>query len=644
MLLALGMSSPLREATLEEGPLLRLIRDYFEHAGHAECLLALENYCKDYDQCGVHDQGLPLELSALREMALAGRWDQVGKYLSAFSGSKDKEGIQRCMYAAQRQKYFEILEHVEDNIRSKFRLGFSVPASEGIVSSSEAERTHELIEHQLSILKPLCLSPTEYQSLRDLLSLPSISSSKEFSTWQLHSGRLETFYEIGNWVSKVLYLSYKFPMPRRTKECVDNEIPCGLFRLVAKGLLYEQCEQLCRTRCGETEKEQLVCPSMLNLGGWIQQQPDSSFQIPPTEIQLVLRPLSKSISPEVQISHSVDMGMLYKDKAMLNDRMVTTLPPVHLSLVGEKEEKVRLSGEVAFQKAGFKVATGFTEGVENRNLDLHMKGVEGRVNEDELVPPIKPSMREGVPKEVHRLPPCTSASQVKVTTCDSGVGKEQQDNSNQLPVPSSSPVRKQMFPIVSEDAHLPCNTPLSKGNLGRDSSTPRNCRASHGSLKVCPPSSPILFAPPGPSYETTSNSSHLIPISVSGPTLAIAPGISHTSDNSQFPGVSTVHHVSGHTSTTTHLLPHISETPSSNFGRNITSTVAPGPVRLGTTAHGNSPATPIMLDGDHTTKMLTSTSFCWPSVTMLGSISDPQVRVASIMCTLRLVHNDTSRT
>ena len=321
---ALRISRAMQEASLEEGPVLRLILDYFERAGHAECLVSLENYCKDFGKANevLKRSSFPLELSALRDLSLHGKWDQVVQYLNAFCGCSDKEGLERCMYLAERQKYFEILHHIENNIRSKFRLGYSFPGNGELLSAKEVERTQNLIQHQLSVLEGLSPSPEEFQLLKNLFSSSSLSSCKEFSTWQLHSGRLETFYRIGEWVSTVLYLTINFP-----KQSHDNNLAnadsCSLLRLVAKGLLYEQCEQLCRMRCGESEKEEP--PKLLDLSSWIQQQPDSSFQTAPAEIVLVVKPLKSPHPHKEMSSHNLEDDVVTENKSVQCDEVPQSL-------------------------------------------------------------------------------------------------------------------------------------------------------------------------------------------------------------------------------------------------------------------------------------------------------------------------------
>ena len=309
------MSLPVREVGLEEGSILGLIRDYFEVAGHAECLLAMEQLCRD----GLTPHSsLPLELAVLREIVLAGRWDQLTKYLDRFSRAEDQEGLKRCRYLAHKQKYLEILQHVESDIEARIRLGFGYCKNGQLLGVGEAEKVREVMETQLTVLEPICPTRDDYNSLKMLLSLPSISSSKEYSDWQLHSGRLATMRGIQEWVAKALYLNVKLvPQNTSSQSPLEATKTCALLRLLAKGLLYEQCEQLCRARCGEgdTSPDQAAA-NMLDLRGWIQQQPDSSFQLPPAELSLVVSPWARPGPPCIHTSQSVDMGERNRDSGM----------------------------------------------------------------------------------------------------------------------------------------------------------------------------------------------------------------------------------------------------------------------------------------------------------------------------------------
>ena len=470
----------MREACLEEGSILNLIRDYFEVAGHAECLISLEGY---FHHGGGHS--LPLELAALREMSLAGKWDQVIKYLDAFNDAEDKEGLKKSRYAAHKQKYLEILYHVETDIRSKLRLGFNYYENGELLSPHESEKVRHLLETQLEVLESLSPSHEEYQILKTLLSLPSIAHSKDFSTWNLQSGRLDTLYRIGEWVTKILFLPVRFPLQQMKDGSLSHS---PLLRLVAKGLLYEQCERLCKTRCGEREMEGAT--NMLDLGGWIQQQPDSSFQLSPTEISLTVIPWeNKLISSKPHVSLSVDMEQGIKDKeeeVMLpngtsehQECLLSTVNPQQLSF---QDNKATIT---TIPPADGNIKPTLHNNEVSPSMDLG-KEEELTTNGDVQKPQnigYKTVIENKSSQSTSKSPP---ALEVLSSSTDHSKGRKEIKGSV-----ADEAITPPLHP-VSEVSFLPSTTPLFK--TGRDSSTPKNIKSSIASLKTSPPPSPIAPA------------------------------------------------------------------------------------------------------------------------------------------------------
>ena len=468
--------SVIRDACLEERAILELIREYFEQGGHAECLVTLENYFATSTRSsssGKQSQAatpplqpapsssqrlnsLPLELAALRELTLEGKWDQVFKYLDAFNevSEADKEGLTRCRYAAHKQKFLEILHHIQSDIRSRLRLGFGHYENEEILSPHETEKLHKFMEAQLAAIKPLCPTSDHFQSLQRLFSYPSFASSKEFSKWQLHSGRLETFYEIGAWISKVLYLNVKFPKVEATGQLEQS---CTLLKLLAKGLLYEQCERICRTRCGEASMEQVS--GMLDLGAWIQQQPDSSFQLQPSELSLVVTPWTKPPPPELQMA-SIDMGVANRTDFPFNLKHPTSRSASVPSNQSSRDAGKLLSGEGDIPTAKVN-RKGLLETASNVTNIPESPLVQAKVEATEFVIPTTPPFQS--PKN---------------------------DRSD--------------FSMKDKPGFFPSTTPLPK--TGRDSSTPKNVKSSRASLNTSPPSSPINSALPSKEVEPLTNS------------------------------------------------------------------------------------------------------------------------------------------
>lgn len=526
------MSLPVREVGLEEGSILNLIGDYFEVAGHAECLLAVEHLCSS----GSSDQdALPLELAVLREIVLAGRWDQLAKYLDRFASAEDQEGLKRCMYLAHKQKYLEILQHVESDIQARIRLGFSYCENGELLSVGEAEKVRHVVEAQLATLEPFCPSRDDYNSLKMLLSLPSISSSKEFSSWQVHSGRLATMQDIQEWVSNALYLNVKLLSRKASIQAGSQEATssCTLLRLLAKGLLYEQCERLCRARCGEADSQQLIS-NMLDLRGWIQQQPDSSFQLPPAELCLMVSPWVRPGPPSLQTSQSVDMGAGNRDSGMelrhdaASAKSVSCILPLHNSKVPSAEDTLppvinnqpNSGPEEDTSHPATNTPPAGDNAVDSRQEE-HVADLHGAEEDKELVENRKIMMKDMtnqttqlqpvVSRQHNKLevsaPPVPAVSAIPDTTSPNarvashvpgqssvqeghGTRARESRGAMQDHTPPSYSEPDIGLHLAPTKGFLPSTTPLHKA--GRGSSTPKNVKVFRASLKTSPPSSPIM--------------------------------------------------------------------------------------------------------------------------------------------------------
>lgn len=467
------MSLPSREVGLEEASILNLIGDYFEVGGHAECLLAVEHLCNG------PETPLPLELAVLREMVLSGRWDHVMKYLDRFGSAEDEEGLKKCRYLAHKQKFLEILHYVESDIQARIRLGFSYCDNGELLSAGEADKVRQVVEAQLATLEPFCPSREDYLALQMLLSLPSISSSKDFSTWQLQAGRLDTLHKIQEWVSKALYLNVKL-LPGG-----EGSRSCTLLRLLAKGLLYEQCERLCRTRCGETNTAERVS-NMLDLRGWIQQQPDSSFQLPPSELSLMVSPWVRPSPPSLQSSQSVDTEM---DSGIELHRQINAAKSVSSTLPLPVQPTMQpMQRPHPSQRAGNKSAVPMPR--KEDTIHPSCSGLQG--NAVDISPSNPAAETKKTTDQVLHPQPRSQLNEVTPTLSSTVPGAkqpaEQAKEETILLTPLHSNEPDGHAPTNDED-FLPSTTPLRKTSRG--SSTPRNVKTSQASLKTSPPSSPI---------------------------------------------------------------------------------------------------------------------------------------------------------
>lgn len=528
------MSLPVRDVCLEEGSILSLIRDYFEESGLAECLQPLEHLCHGSPADPFqHNHTLPLEVAALRELVLAGKWDHVMKYLDRFGGEEEKEGLKKCRYLAHKQKYLEILHHVETDIESKLRLGFGYYETGDLLSPGEVEKVRQVMEAELTALEPLCSSCEDYQSLRTLLSMPSISSSREYSTWQVQSGRLEVFYEIQDWVSKALYLNVWLPAQqagRSSSSSGEASQSCALLRLLAKGLLYEQSERLCRARCGEKETSDHTS-NMLDLRGWLQQQPDSSFQLQPSELCLVVSPWRKSSTLCLQTSVSVDIGAISRGgKVSLQQNVAAAKSVSTFHLLHETQHAPPSDG----RDENTITDSDSQNTQQKQESSLHYHPGEPSVlshpsKEDSVKHPaketnIRQTAREASVGHVKRESETFTEQQPTVSTpLPTGPNLQPSQSKNAIipskpsvqevettghpqepkihdPCNKSEPDGPNPDPVCMANASggegtvfLPSTTPLSKAT--RFSSTPKDVKASRTSLKTSPPSSPIASSP-----------------------------------------------------------------------------------------------------------------------------------------------------
>ena len=209
----------------------------------------------------------------------------------------------------------------------------------------------------------------------------------------------------------------------------------------------------------------------------------------------------------------------------------------------------------------------------------------------------------------------TSEVLVKLKTCDQGVGEEKHDSSLPPPPPPPNVKQQKSFSMANQVAHRPGNTLPSMVHTSKDSKT------SCSSLKTSPQSSqiflPHIVPVPAQGLVHTSTSAHDI--------LTTAFGTCHKPLPAPLSSMFTTAPVHGlaDLSTSVQGLPHISKAASFCLGYNnmsnaVSSSACPTDV---------SGCHPAILEGGYGAREhaeLTSKS-CWPSATLLGSVSDSQV-------------------
>ena len=235
---------------VQEKELLELVRQFLEEKGVVEAMRELET------ASGVQPP-LQQELVFLHELVLEGKWSAVTKYLSPL---KTLSGHSSCLYQVCKQQYLELLMSRATNT----------------VAMEDMEKKLSMV---FGRLKTLCPSKEEFSSLLFLLTVPKLTSHHDYKDWSVMKGRLSLFRHITEFLHRHVLTS---PAPSMKQQRQQR-----LAQLVAKGLLYEQCEMLCSTRHGMT-KPDITGDKILDVCGWIKQQPASSFQNSLVEMKLVM--------------------------------------------------------------------------------------------------------------------------------------------------------------------------------------------------------------------------------------------------------------------------------------------------------------------------------------------------------------------
>ena len=251
--------------TIDEKQLLYTIHEYFEQTGRIQCLNALEEDLRDNLKPRV-----PEDLAFLRRLCLNGRWEDVVECVKAFESC---EHSQDCLYEVYKQWYLETLSSMQSGV--------------------EGSRV-KLLSSLLSRLKELTSSEKDYSTLLSLLDLPSVGTSPDYTSWSLYPTRMKIFHTIAQWMAKFIYPGLD-PLTVLKPADPTDPVRAKLVQLVAKGLMYEKCEAIALSRCRGDKGEK--GSEMFDLCGWMRQQPDSAFQIPPSSCQLTFHPRNTSTEP-----------------------------------------------------------------------------------------------------------------------------------------------------------------------------------------------------------------------------------------------------------------------------------------------------------------------------------------------------------
>lgn len=246
------------KVVISEREILQLLRDFLEETKRTECLFTFEK-CT-----GSHPLNLREEFVKLRRVCLFGDLDFLQeRVFEQFRSLGYDQDVHRCKYAIAKQQYLENLVEL-------------------------SPENSEVLKKRLVEAQMLCPSVEEFKVLLSLLTLPSFDESPEYKGWTIQKGRLECFYLLKSWLSKLLdentSESTKL-IASSQHDSIDDLSKSRLVQLVAKGVIYEKCEAICANSQAEENRES---GKILDLYNWIKHQPDSAFQLSPTSMQLAV--------------------------------------------------------------------------------------------------------------------------------------------------------------------------------------------------------------------------------------------------------------------------------------------------------------------------------------------------------------------
>ena len=232
---------------------LLLICDYLEKAGLIETARALQA------EAGI--QSTTPGLATVRRLALDGKWRELEKaLLSCEREGEEHEPLQKAKYSLAKQQYLEAVAGLD------------------AISSYREPSTDELghVQGSLERLEQLAPSKKEFATLEALLD----PQTDFFDGWDLQKSRKET--------CNVL-LEYSRRQCFRDRGDIKKEEKQAhlLTLLLAKGKIYEECEQVFHKKCSKRDLTSADGSTLLDIGSWLQRQPDVVFQAAPSRMKVV---------------------------------------------------------------------------------------------------------------------------------------------------------------------------------------------------------------------------------------------------------------------------------------------------------------------------------------------------------------------
>lgn len=218
-------------------------------------------------------------LAAVRSLALDGKWREIENSLILQSKKEGEECelLRKAKFSLAKQQYLEAA------------AGLDAICSYREPSTEELRQVRKFLER----LEQLAPSKEEYDTLEALLD----PQTDFFDKWNRQSARKETCDVLLEWLRMACFEG-KCPV-KKSGNVVEKETH-QLTLLLAKGKIYEECEQVCREKCRRVAPR--TPTALLDVSNWLQNQPDDFFQEAPQQIQVV----STALSTEPQSSTAVN--------------------------------------------------------------------------------------------------------------------------------------------------------------------------------------------------------------------------------------------------------------------------------------------------------------------------------------------------
>ena len=209
---------------------------------------------------------------------------------------KDCQGHQNCLYLVYRHAYFELLS----------------------INDRAQERDFVRVLRKLQVLSPC---KEDFMSLCSLLTAPSLMSHEQYADWDKFSSRQHLLYELSLFVHKNLHPSLAPPIS-------PTYLHSRLVDLVVRGVLYEQCESVCR------ERYQLKDSSpgqIINIMALLQNSSDAIFATPPVIHSMLTIPSEDNVSVTSRVNDVTPHGTCINGIVSSENRLPSSTPKHYIT-------------------------------------------------------------------------------------------------------------------------------------------------------------------------------------------------------------------------------------------------------------------------------------------------------------------------